>query len=143
MRIPRLALVLSSLLAAGAASLVLSASRPNTEFDSYVLFATDQLKIRGLTVLDGNLGVNNGDLEIRRELAAERSEISGKTVTFLPPPGTCHVSQVFSTVGVDSTSPCGASTPFTPPVLGAGVLDLGRACHFPVAPILCEGTAND
>jgi hypothetical protein len=141
MRILRLVITLSVLLA-GAATLVLSASRPNGDFDSYVLFATDQIGTHGLTILGGNVGVNGGDLEIRKDLEAPNSELSGKSLTFLPPEGVCHVSQLFAAQSPDSTSACGPATAFTPPIIGTGIFDLTRACRFPSAAVTCN-TSSD
>ena len=133
-RILRFAALLAAPLAAGAASLVLSASTPSTDFGGYVLFASDHLGSRGVTVVDGDLGVNDGDLEVRRDLEAPHSQVATGTVTFISPVGACHIEQLFANQG---TTPCGSSTPFAPPVLGPGFFDLGRACGFPTTPIQC------
>jgi hypothetical protein len=138
MRIPRVVLFLAAAFVPVANSRVCPAATPSADFSTYVLFAAEELTTKGLTVLDGNLGVNAGMLQIRRQLDAPRSEVVSRLIDFEPPAGTCHVKELFAN-RVDADSPCGPGTPFPPPIFS---FDLTSICLSPGSPIVCTPGAE-
>jgi len=91
--------------------------------DDYALFATDQLRTRGMTVQAGDVGVNLGSLSASGVISASHSTVVANTAK-LKPGSSCTALYA----GVLTGAPCGPLTPFTGPVVEGDVAEL---CGFP------------
>jgi hypothetical protein len=111
------------------------ADRPDPDLQSYVLFATQDIRTRGLRVRGGNVGVNAGRLIIRRELDAPSSQVIADTVEFLPI-NSCVAGELFA--NFPTSGPCGPAKPFTGPIFGPND-SVTQACGFP-PPFACDPT---
>src|SRR5262245_48971618 len=98
--------------------LVAIAARParaqSTDMGSYVLFATDELRSRGLTVDRGDVGVNGGNLFVRMGvvLDAPNSILSADRAS-IPAGATC--TQLIARSPGEPAPLCPAVTSFVPP----------------------------
>jgi hypothetical protein len=124
----RLKLLLSLTLAVTSATVATSDTRPNTRLDSYAVFATQDLRTRGLTVDCGNVGVE-GDVQLRRTLVVSDGELSAGRVFTLGTGVSCSTRQLFLHADAPAGQPCGVPTLFTGPILGAE--DAAAQCEFP------------
>lgn len=117
--------VLSSVLA-------LTAARPahaqRTDMGHYVLFASEELRSRGLTVERGDVGVNQGTLFVRSGvvLDAPNSELSADRAS-VPVDATCR--RLIARSPGPSAPNCPAVTTFVPPF--AGPEAVAAACGYP------------
>lgn len=114
-----------------------SASRPSAVLGSYVLFAGQALQTRGLSVATGNVGVNAGELIVKRTLDARSSQVAANSIRYLRAI-TCTVRELFANTQLSGACgvASGVATPFTGSILGPNV-ELQQACGFP-SPIGCN-----
>ena len=101
-------------------------AQPSSNLNDYVLFATGTIKTKGVTISDGDVGVNNvgGRLIAPRFFTAPNSVVASDHVRFDKSPTNTVLQQLFANV-VDQYGP--APTPFTPPIIA----DVPTACGFP------------
>jgi hypothetical protein len=114
----RRSLVAMLVLACSAAT----ARAQSRSLDDYAVFATDQLRSKGMTVKAGDVGVNLGSLFAGGAVTAPSSTVVADT-TRLAPGSTC--SGLFT--GLLLGPACGPQTPFTGPIIE----DVASACEFP------------
>ena len=99
-----------------------TARAQSRSLDDYAVFATDQLRSKGMTVKAGDVGVNLGSLFAGGAVTAPSSTVVADT-TRLAPGSTC--SGLFT--GLLLGPACGPQTPFTGPIIE----DVASACEFP------------
>ncbi|HZP40874.1 MAG TPA: hypothetical protein VFD84_05115 [Candidatus Binatia bacterium] len=100
------------------------AATPSRDLRSYVLFALDEIRGKGINLSGGNIGVNDGSLTIADFLNAASSQVVAKSVSI---PASAQCLQLFAN-SVARTSPaCGPATAFSSPLIA----DVSAACGFP------------
>jgi hypothetical protein len=99
-----------------------------TDLNGYALFALTGLRTKGLTVVRGNLGVNDGSFYMNShgDLDAPQSEVAAETVRI---PLTARCKQVYAASNVVTGSGCPQGAPFHQPYLDVGAMTDG--CGFP------------
>jgi hypothetical protein len=103
-------------------------AEPSRDAGSYVLLAGSGLRIRGLRLASGDVGVNDGVLRTTGRLDAPKSALAASVVD-LDPRSRCDA--LFFSGSVDRTAPgCGPGAPFSGPI----VPDLAASCGFPELP---------
>jgi hypothetical protein len=115
-----------------------TASAQSHDLSSYVLFALDEFRSKGLAVASGNLGVNDGLLHAHGPVLAPNSEIAADVVQ-IDEDSVCdalYANTVMKT-GEDCPAPSRVVAPVDAPMLDlAEILD---ACDFPVPFPACNG----
>jgi hypothetical protein len=106
-------------------------AQPSTNLDDYLLFADEELRIKGIKTPGGDLGVNDGLLFGGGVIDAPASTLVGDEAR-LKPKSKC--ATLFANEVARVTPACDPPTPFSPPVVG----DLAAACGFP-PPFDCDG----
>jgi YVTN family beta-propeller protein/cysteine-rich repeat protein len=104
------------------------AGAQSTDLGSYVLFATDEMRARGLAVERGDVGVNNGPLFVRTGviLDAPTSEVSADQAS-IPSDAICR--RLVARLPGNPAPACPAEGIFTPPFADGDAV--GAACGFP------------
>ncbi len=121
-------LLLGGLLVTAFATVATSDSRPNPDLESYVLFATQDIRSRGFQADCGNIGVE-GDLTLRRSLLGHGGDLAAGRVFVLGQGVSCNVRQLFLHPDAPAGQPCGVPTLFTGPILQPQ--DAAQQCGFP------------
>jgi hypothetical protein len=135
-RVPRPFVAAVGLLLAVATT---AAAQPNTIFNTYVLFAQDNLRVRTATVTDGNIGVNDGLLYFRGAILAPQSEIAAETAHM---DKTTSCEELFTDSLVGGSASCPGAPGDVPAPLFGNALDLAALCDFPPVEELECGTAD-
>jgi hypothetical protein len=101
-------------------------AQPSSNVNDYVLFATGTIKTKGVTISDGDVGVNDpgGRLIAPRFFTAPNSVVASDRVRFDKNPSNTVLQQLYANV-VEQYGP--TPTPFTPPIIA----DVPAACGFP------------
>jgi len=108
-----------------------ASAQPNTSLASYVLFADTSLRIRSATIQSGNVGVNNGLLNLTRTVVAPSSE-------FVADFANLETNTVCKTVYANTLTNPGAGCPRTVGAVPRPLIpNLASACAFP-PPIACN-----
>jgi hypothetical protein len=103
--------------------------QPSTNLDHYLLFAEDELRIKGIRTPGGDLGVNDGLLF--GTIDAPASTLAAKEARLRPK---TKCGELFANEVARETPACGPPTAFSTPI----VADIAAACGFP-APFDCGG----
>jgi hypothetical protein len=119
------------LLAAGRA-----AAGPSTILNTYALFAQDNLRVRTLTLNDGDMGVNNGLLYLRGAVLGQQSDFVGDMV---------HLDSTTACDNLFANAVVGPSLPTCPTTIGMPVprpviTDLAGACGFQTPATPCSNS---
>ena len=110
----------------GSALATTGAHAQSQSLDSYALFATDQIRTRGMTVHAGDVGVNLGSLNGSGVITASTSTVIANTARLK---GGSSCTALYAGVLVGPA--CGPLTPFTGPIVEG---DVPEACGFPTIP---------
>ena len=119
---------IASLLGVVALALATDAgAQPSSNVDDYVLFATGTIKTKGVTISDGDVGVNDpgGRLIAPRFFTAPNSVVASDRVRFDRNPSNTVLQQLYANV-VEQYGP----TP-TGPVATPIIADVAAACGYP------------
>lgn len=114
------ALLVAALLAAPC----LTFAGPSTDLDTYALFAAKKLTAKGITLLGGNIGVNDGSLFVHDYLDAPGSDVAADQVNV---PTTASCSQQFANTSSKASPNCGVAGGTPVPI----VQDIAATCGFP------------
>jgi hypothetical protein len=108
-------------------------AQPSSDLKDYVLFATQYLRTKGITVYAGDVGVNvaGGRLIAPRFFTAPLSVVASDIVSFSKNPGGTQIGTLYSNQTL-RYGPTG--TPFTPPIIADPATDCGYPDPFPVCP---------
>lgn len=106
-------------------------AQPSTDLDSYALFAAERLTMKGIALVAGNVGVNDGPLFVHDHLIAPLSDVAADRVN-VPTSATC--AQQFANTS-EKTSPGCAVVGGTPVPI---VADVAAACGFPLQFPACD-----
>jgi hypothetical protein len=101
-----------------------AAAQPSAFFNSYVLFAQDNLRIRTAKIEQGNVGVNDGVLYFRGAIQAPTCEIAADVAHI----GTTSCKTLFANGLVGGASTCVKAAAGVPRPMFES---LAAECHFP------------
>jgi len=98
---------------------------PSRDLSTYVLVGGDGIRARGLRILHGDIGVNQGSLLVHDTLDGPDSMLAGDVVSV---GGRSRCAGLFFAGAVNHTAPgCGPGAPYTGPLFA----DLAAACGVP------------
>jgi cysteine-rich repeat protein len=116
-----------------------SRAQPSSNLNDYVVFAESSITTKGMTVADGDIGVNasGGRLDAPKSPAidAPNSVVASDIVRI---EGGSHCTTLYANTVISTGAFCGPGTPFTTPIIPS----LATACGFPAVFPACD-QAND
>src|SRR5262249_54338745 len=106
---------------------------PSRDLSSYVLVGEHDIRARGLRIVRGDVGVNQGSLRAHDAIDGSGSTLAGDVVSV---GGRSRCAQLFFATAVTHAAPsCGPGTPYQGPLIA----DLPAACGLPSEFPDCSG----